>query len=100
VIAQVPAGTCAAVQQYRAAAAQLAYTGDAGYQLWPSVQGTPVAALDELLAYGWGRLASLTRLLVGSLGDTGAGSTTDPAAVAALLAAQGAERRQRELVLQ
>jgi len=52
VIAQVPAGTCAAVQQYRAAAAQLAYTGDAGYQLWPSVQGTPVAALDELLAYG------------------------------------------------
>lgn len=100
-IAQVPAGTHAAVQQYREEAKGLAYAGgDAGYEHWRSVQGTPVGVLDAFLTYGFGRLTPLGRQIADlTSDDADGGSTTDPRFVAGLLWAQDAPEETRQLVL-
>lgn len=100
-IAQVPAGTHAAVQQYREEAKSLAYAGgDAGYEHWAGAQDTPVGVLDAFLTFGWGRLGPLGRQIADLTDDDAdGGSTTDPRVVAGLLWAQDAPEDARKLVL-
>ncbi len=98
-IAQVPAGTHAAVQQYREEAKRLALE-PAGYELWEGVQDTPVGVLDAFLTFGWGRLTPLGRQIADlTADDADGGSTTEPRFVAGLLWAQDAPEETRQLVL-
>jgi len=100
-IAQVPAGTYAAVQAYRAGAQRLAHAGgDAGFQHWDGVQGTPVGVLDAFLTYGWGRQTPNFRVFAEGAGDPDCGAADDPAVASALLLWQGVEEPARQLVLQ
>lgn len=97
-IAQVPAGTYAAVLAHREEAKSL--EGDAGYRHWEGVQDTPVGELDRFLTFGWGRLTATGRQIAGlAAGDEEIGGTTDPRFVAGLLWAQDAPELVRQLVL-